>query len=130
MRKENFGDVLFLSIIAARDPKQKDERHIPCIAIEIINMNKNVRYFYEPYIKISKNGKLEIIRLIDKLDNIEFPVRLEYGQPVTALYGFTDTSFQSYSPETELYAEVYTTLGEDFQSNPLKISEIRKVQNP
>jgi hypothetical protein len=71
--------------------------------------------------------------MIDDTGESSFPARLEYGQPVSASYPIKDGLIENYKqvlsedPEAFIQCFVNTTVGELFESNKYKISEILKT---
>jgi hypothetical protein len=96
--------------------------------VTITNLAKEQRYFYEPRFKLSildENNEKEYVSIQtkrDTSDRIEFPIRLERGQPISIGYTITG-EFDSQRHEearmlkAKLQASVKTTLDEESLSN-------------
>lgn len=101
-------------------------------AITITNLTKEHRYFRQPSFNLShpyKGGDSFILTTsIGK--GVEFPIRLEYGQPVTVRYniGAGQIAFfqevMKNNKDTALAVVSSTTVGEIYRSNELTIKQI------
>ena len=68
--------------------------------------------------------------MTDKVYNIQFPKKLEYGEVVSEAYSIRAGSKEMYEkalakdPEATLQVTVGTTIGEIYKSNEYKLSEL------
>lgn len=102
------------------------------IGVTITNTIKEYRYFNEPYFKLTKpfeNGGNAMF-LTDKLVQVGFPAKLEYGQLISVDYNIKPRAieeiWEQLPPDTQFYAEVTTTVGEKFKSNLIDVSDLTK----
>ena len=101
-------------------------------AVTITNLTKEHRYFIRPSFNLSHPYKgADSFILTTAIDNGQkFPIRLEYGQPVTVRYtiGPGQISFfqevLSYNEEVSLAVISSTTVGEIYRSNEHTIKHI------
>lgn len=104
------------------------------IGVTITNMTKEYRYYTEPFFKLSTvlEGKVDTFYMTDKMENIQFPIKMEWGQPLTVNYELNLnllSMLKQLPVETTLKAIVTTTIGEKFESNEVKISDLTKHLN-
>lgn len=100
--------------------------------VTITNLTKGNRFFNAPFFKLSVpfEGNLDTFVLTDKMNNIEFPKKLEYGEVVSEVYSIRAASKEMYEKalakdlNATLQVTVNTTIGEVFKSNEYKISEL------
>ncbi len=106
-----------------------------CVGISVTNLIKENRYFNAPIFKISRPlvGELDTFQLIDSLEQLEFPVKLEYGQRYTINYQlksrFLDDLYKFYEQGVTIQAFVNSTVGEQLVSNTLSIDDFFKFKN-
>jgi len=101
------------------------------VGVTITNLTKEYRYYTEPFFKLSTEieGKFDTFFMTSKMENIQFPKKMEWGQPLTVNYELNREMFQMLKQlpsETTLKAIVTTTIGEEFESNEVKISDLTK----
>jgi len=101
------------------------------VGVTITNLTKEYRYYTEPFFKLSTEieGKFDTFFMTSKMENIQFPKKMEWGQPLTVNYELNREMFQMLKQlpsETTLKAIVTTTIGEKFESNEVKISDLTK----
>lgn len=101
------------------------------IGVTITNLTKEYRYYSEPYFKISKgiDGKYDTFFLAGRMERVSFPIKMEWGQPLTVNYELKPGGIEQLKnlPEdTTLKAIVTTTIGEKFESNEVKISDLTR----
>ena len=100
--------------------------------VTITNLTKENRFFNAPFFKLSVpfEGNLDTFALTDKVYNIQFPKKLEYGEVVSEAYSIRAGSKEMYEkalakdPEATLQVTVGTTIGEIYKSNEYKLSEL------
>lgn len=102
--------------------------------VTITNLNKEIRYFNQPYFKVSPMFQLEeglehdtFLMMQRQGLEVTYPCRLEYGQPIQSLFPVNANAFQVFeqnnSEEAFIQAFVTTTLGELYSSNKYLISK-------
>lgn len=102
--------------------------------VTITNLTKENRFFNAPFFKLSVpfEGNFDTFALTNKLYNIPFPKKLEYGEVVSEGYQITAQSRDIYDkviakdPDATIQVIVGTTIGEIYRSNEYKISELLK----
>lgn len=102
------------------------------ISITITNLTKEHRYFSQPSFNLSHpfKGANSFILTTSIGKDIEFPIRLEYGQPVTVHYtiGERQISFLreilSQNEDASIAIVSSTTVGELYRSNEHTIKHI------
>lgn len=102
-----------------------------CIGVTITSTTKDIRYFNEPFFKLSsplnENG-FDTFLMTNKIAVVQFPHRLEYGQPVSVHYilSANDLFQEILSKDTgaTIVAVVTTTLGETYYSNKYEIKNL------
>lgn len=99
-----------------------------CIGITITSTTKDIRYFNEPFFKLSSpldEKRLDTFFMTKKIAEVQFPHRLEYGQPVSVHYILSANDlFQKIlnkDPNATIVGVVTTTLGETYYSNKCEI---------
>jgi|JI6StandDraft_1071083.scaffolds.fasta_scaffold00341_3 hypothetical protein len=105
--------------------------------VRVINRSREYRYFNGPTFICSVNfyGNANAFDLLGYQTNPTTPVKLEYGAVTDFKYPLNPNSLDLYlgiDQEAEITAVVYTTLGEKFESNKIKVNEIvkcMKLQN-
>jgi|GEM_PF-1109279 len=107
--------------------------------LTITNLTNEVRYFNQPFFKVNpafqlKEGfKHDTFVMIDDTGESNFPARLEYGQPISASYPIKDGIIENYKQilaedeDAFLQCFVNTTVGELFESNKLKVSDLLRT---
>lgn len=102
------------------------------VGVSITSTTKDIRYFNEPFFKtsepISENG-LDTFIMTDKVFQVKFPQRLEYGQPISVQYHFNPNNellrkLVEINPKATIVAVVTTTLGETYYSNEYEVSKL------
>lgn len=102
------------------------------VGVSITSTTKDIRYFNEPFFKtsepISENG-LDTFIMTDKVFQVNFPQRLEYGQPISVQYHFNPNNellrkLVETNPKATIVAVVTTTLGETYYSNEYEVSKL------
>lgn len=101
------------------------------IGVTITNLTKEYRYYTEPFFKFSNEieGKFDTFFMTGKMENIKFPRKLEWGEPLTVNYELNLGAIQmmkKLEEGTTLKAIVTTTIGEKFESNEIKINDLTK----
>lgn len=104
------------------------------IGVTITNLIKEYRYYSEPHFKLSValEGKYDTFYLTGRMNNISFPIKMEWGQPLTVSYELKPAAIEQWKnlpDDTTLKAIVTTTIGEKFESNEVKISDLTKHLN-
>lgn len=105
------------------------------LGISFTNTNKEHRYINQPYFELS--DELEGIGsktfyLVEKLDNIEFPIKLEYGQSFSVTYLLktgTIDFWKKLPKNATIQAFVTSSVGEKFKSNKHETEKIIQVFN-
>lgn len=107
--------------------------------VNITNLTNGVRYFNQPFFKVHPAFELhEGVRhdtfvMIDDTGESNFPVRLEYGQPISASYpikdGIVDNYKQILAEDEDAFVQCFinSTVGELFESNKLKVSDLLRT---
>jgi len=100
-------------------------------SVYITNLNKEYRYFNEPVFVLSKpfNGT-NAFYLRDKINQINFPIKLEYGEVTCVSYLIQPQSlhlWEQLERDTTVIVKVTTTIGESFDSNIIEVSKIIEV---
>ena len=101
-------------------------------SITITNMTKEHRYFSQPSFNLSHPFKgADSFLLITSIgEEIKFPIRLEYGQPVTVHYPLDQRQIlflqevMSQNEEASIAVVSSTTVGEIYRSNEHTIKHI------
>lgn len=101
------------------------------LGVTITNLTKEYRYYSEPYFKTSNgvDGKHDTFYLTGKMQNINFPIKMEWGQQLNVNYELKLAGIKIWErlPEdTTIKAIVTSTIGEKFESNEILISDITK----
>jgi hypothetical protein len=98
--------------------------------VSITNIEKEYRYFTEPSFRLSKSfmGDADTFFLTDRMEKINFPVKLEYGQVIEMTYPLKPQSensiWRKLDEDTTVHATVTTTIGEKYNSNELKVKDV------
>jgi hypothetical protein len=100
------------------------------LGVTITNINKEHRYFNEPYFQLSEpfDKGADTFYLVDKLRPATFPAKLEFGEVVTVDYKLEPRSIEfmwnKLSKDATVQAIVTTTIGERFKSNLVKVESV------
>jgi hypothetical protein len=100
------------------------------LKVAITNTEKEYRYFKEPYFRLSKPfmGNADTFYLTDRMEIINLPVKLEYGQVIEMTYPLKLRSekeiWRMLDGEATVHAVVTTTLGEKYNSNELSVAKV------
>lgn len=103
------------------------------LGVTFTNLNKEHRYINEPFFQLSANLKeigTDTFYLIDKLQQVEFPHKLEYGQAFSVTYMLKSGSIELWKklpPETTLRAILTSSIGEKYKSNEESIGKIIQI---
>ncbi|MCB0670616.1 MAG: TIR domain-containing protein [Saprospiraceae bacterium] len=106
------------------------------LGVTITNINKEYRYFNEPYFQVSEIfGKgSNTFYLIDKLRPTSFPTKLEYGEVASVDYKLSPNSLEfmwnKLPLDATVHAVVTTTVGERFKSNLVTVENVIKSMSP
>ena len=108
-------------------------KHEQGLIVTITNLCKEYRYFCEPYFKLS-NGikeKFDTFYLLNKLVNVNFPIKMEYGQPISVTYKLIleGAEWETLPINTTIMAIVTTTIGEKIESNEIEIRKFIEFKN-
>ncbi len=103
-------------------------------SVNTTNLQKENRYFNEPYFKLSHpfEEKADSFYLIDKMDAPKYPAKLEYGEVTQVTYSLNPNMaklWKNLPEDTTVTAVVTTTVGEKFISNPIKVTEVIQAFN-
>lgn len=110
-------------------------RNSVLLGITIKNLTKENRYFNQPYFKVSPKFVLEHglehdTFMLFSRENINYPVKLEYGQVRNLSYDINPNIFQLFknnaTEESFLQAFCGTTVGELYSSNEYKLDKLVK----
>ncbi len=100
------------------------------MGVSMTNILNEHRYFNEPYFKftnpIDENGT-DTLFLVEKLVPVDFPIKLEFGQPANVLYHIEPKSKHIWlkpPKDTLIKAIVTTTLGEKYESNGVSVKKV------
>lgn len=101
------------------------------IGVTITNLTKEYRYYSEPFFKLSTgiDGKYDTFFLTGRMERLNFPIKMEWGQPLTVNYELKPAGIDQWKnlpDDTTLKAIVTTTIGEKFESNEVKISDLTR----
>jgi hypothetical protein len=100
------------------------------LGVTITNINKEHRYFNEPYFQLSEpfDKGADTFYLVDKLRPATFPAKLEFGEVVTVDYKLEPRSIEfmwnKLPKHATVQAIVTTTIGERFKSNLVKVESV------
>jgi hypothetical protein len=100
----------------------------------ITNLTREIRYFNQPYFKVSPKFQLEeglehdtFMMMQREGTQVEFPYRLEFGQIVNCYFPVNGNAFQMYQQINQedafIQAFVTTTIGEIYSSRQYPISK-------
>lgn len=101
------------------------------LGVTITNLTKDYRYYSEPYFKTSHgvDGIHDTFFLTGRMQAIKFPIKMEWGQPLTVNYELKLAGIKIWKglpDDTTIKAIVTTTIGEKFESNEIRIKDITK----
>lgn len=107
------------------------------VEVTITNLTKEHRYFSQPSFSLSHpiNGADSFILTTPLDQNIKFPIRLEYGQPITVHYVIGDNQIDFFqkvlnqNEDASVAVVSSTTVGEIYRSNEYTISYILSSYN-
>ncbi len=99
------------------------------LGVTITNLTKDYRYYSEPYFKLSNkmDGKYDTFFLTDRMENVRFPIKMEWGQPLSVNYKLKLAGVEQWKglpKDTTVKAIVTSTIGEKFESNEIVVSKI------
>jgi len=99
------------------------------ISVTITNLTKEYRYYAEPYFKTSHGlqDKYDTFYLEGRIEQVKFPIKMEWGQQITINYKLKAAGIAEWRrlpTDTTLKAFVRTTIGEVFESNEVKLSDL------
>ena len=99
------------------------------LGVTTTNLTKEYRYYSEPYFKTSNGvtGKHDTFYLTGKMEQVSFPQKMEWGQPLTINYELKLAGvaiWKDLPEDTTVKAIVTTTIGEKFESNDLNLRDI------
>ena len=103
------------------------------LGVTFTNLNKEHRYMNAPYFKLSTEMKevgSDTFYLLDKLQEVEFPHKLEYGQAFSVTYLLKTGSIEMWKElpvGTTIQAILTSSIGEKFKSNEESIEKIIKI---
>ena len=110
----------------------KDDVPEPCLRFVMVNKINSIRFYNQPYFKIIlENGEEKAFYLTDTYEKTQFPVKLEYGEPLDIAFKLVKGVFDIFKagPNSKIHAEITTSLGERFKSNQVLVSEINEIWN-
>lgn len=100
------------------------------LKVSVTNTEREYRYFNEPIFKFSKPfmGNADTFYLGDRIESINFPIKLEYGQVIEMTYPLKPASEQhiwkKLDIDSTIHALVTTTVGDKYVSNDLEVKEV------
>lgn len=101
------------------------------LGVSITNLTREYRYYLQPYFKtsIGIEGDHDTFILTGLIERVNFPLKMEWGQQQTLNYKLAlagIAQWRNLPPDTTIIAIVTTTIGEKFESNPVKLGDITK----
>lgn len=108
----------------------KDDIPEPCLRFVMVNKIDSIRFYNQPLFKIIlEDGEEKAFYLTDSYENIQFPAKLEYGEPLDIAFKLVKGVFEKINagPRAKIRAEITTSLGERFISNEVLVSEINAI---
>jgi hypothetical protein len=127
-KKEDIGDTLYFEILNSFTLTGSSIELF--FGLTITNLNKETRYFQQPYFLLSDiaDGTIKSFILTDISSPMQFPIELKYGQQIQVKYQLIPKQRFFYkkidNPEATLKSVIVTTIGEKFESNSQKIATI------
>lgn len=103
------------------------------LGINYTNKNKENRYINEPYFELSETVEdigTKTFYLLEKIQNVQFPTKLEYGQSFDVSYLLKNGTIEFWKKlpkNVTIQAFVTSSVGEKFKSNKYDIEEIIKI---
>jgi hypothetical protein len=99
------------------------------LGVTITNLTKDYRYYSEPYFKLSNGleGKYDTFFLTDRMEYVQFPLKMEWGQLLTVNYKLKPAGivhWKDLPTGTTIKAIVTSTIGEKFESNEIELEKI------
>ena len=103
-----------------------------CFGVTITNLTKENRFFNTPFFKTSIpfDGNVDTFAMIDTMNGIVFPKKLEFGEVVTEKYQIRPQTKKIYDnliiqdKDASIQVIVSTTIGEVYKSNEYKVSKL------
>lgn len=101
--------------------------------ITITNLTKEIRYFNQPYFKVSPKFELEPglehdTFMMFPIEKVTFPIRLEYGQVISLTFEINPKAFAMFEKNAKQDAFIQafggTTVGEIYSSNEYKLDKL------
>ena len=100
--------------------------------VTITNLTKENRFFNSPFFKLSSpfEGDLDTFIMIETVNGIAFPKKLEYGEVVSESYLIRATTRQMnykvfvMDENSTIQVITSTTIGEIYKSNEYKVSKL------
>lgn len=100
--------------------------------VSITNLTRENRFFNNPFFKLSKPFEkgADTFTMLDTMNKIEFPKKLEFGEVVTEYYNIRPQSIDIYNKvlvqdkDATIQVIVTTTIGEIYKSNEYKINNL------
>jgi hypothetical protein len=103
------------------------------LGINYTNKNKENRYMNEPYFELSETVEdigTKTFYLLEKIQNVVFPTKLEYGQSFDVSYLLKNGTIEFWKKlpkNVTIQAFATSSVGEKFKSNKHYIEEIIKI---
>jgi hypothetical protein len=103
------------------------------LGVDFTNRNKEHRYINEPNFELSHNIEgigTRTFYLVEKLVNVEFPIKLEFGQSFSVSYVLktgTIDLWKKLPKNATVQAFITSSIGEKFKSNKQEIERIIQV---
>jgi hypothetical protein len=105
------------------------------LGINFVNKNKEHRYVNEPYFELSDEIEgfgTKTFFLIEKLQDVKFPIKLEYGQSFDVNYILKPGTIKLWNKlpkDATVQSFITNSVGEKFKSNKHSIEEIIRIFN-
>ncbi len=127
------GANIYLGLNFMMDPIRRTKSGIS-FSVTITNLTKENRFFREPFFKSSVpiNMGTDTFVLTERINKIVFPKKLEYGEVISEVYLIKPESKQMYEEmlrideNATIQVIASTTIGEVYQSNEYKVSQLLK----
>lgn len=103
------------------------------LGIHYVNKNKEHRYINEPYFELSDEIEgigSKTFYLVEKIRNLEFPIKLEYGQSFDVTYTVKEGTIELWKKLPEkatIQTFVTSSIGEKFKSNKEPVEKIIQI---